>query len=565
VQVDTQGYTALRAASQTPMPPKPNQIRQKPPENTLGSRKKTNPTITTPIQVNSLASFLAGYDSQLVQFLVNGFSSGFKIPFTGQRQFRLSKNLPSFDKFKSVGLNKINEELKTGRIAGPYASPPLTNLQVSPLGIVPKKTPGEFRMIHHLSFPEGLSINDNIPQQFCSVHYQSIDDAISAIKKVGVGALLSKSDLENAYKQVPIHPTDFELLGFQVDGLFYYDKTLPFGLSYSCQLFEKFSSALQWILQHKFQVGHCIHVLDDFLFVGKPHSTECYDALLAFYTLATEINLPIKKEKTVLPTTTLTFLGLELDTVRFEVRLPEDKLISLRNRINHFKKKRTATLLELQSLIGLLNFACAVVPPGRAFLRRIIDLTMGLKKPFHHRNLNKEARADLQAWSLFLDHFNGRALFHSGVAHTSASLHLYTDASNAGFGAVFGRKWFYGTFSDDWLAFHISVREFLPIVVAVEMWGPSIANTSVTFHSDNSAVVYTINKHSSKNQNLMKLMRRLMVASLRYNIHFHAEHIPGLLNTSADLLSRLQIQQFREHYPDAEQKPIAIPLELLRL
>lgn len=34
---------------------------------------------------------------------------------------------------------------------------------------------------------------------------------------------------------------------------------------------------------------------------------------------------------------------------------------------------------------------------GKTFLRRIIDLTIGLSKPYHHRRLNKESRADLQA------------------------------------------------------------------------------------------------------------------------------------------------------------------------
>ena len=67
---------------------------------------------------------------------------------------------------------------------------------------------------------------------------------------MGKGALLAKTDLENAYKQVSIHPNDFELLGFQIAGSFYYDKTLPFGLSYACQLFEQLSTALQWILEN---------------------------------------------------------------------------------------------------------------------------------------------------------------------------------------------------------------------------------------------------------------------------------------------------------------------------
>lgn len=56
-----------------------------------------------------------------------------------------------------------------------------------------------------------------------------------------------------------------------------------------------------------------------------------------------------------------------------------------------------------------------------------------------------------------------------------------------------------------------------------------------------------------------------MIASLRYNIHFRAEHIPGLLNTAADLLSRLQIQQFKDQYPKMDRKPTVVPPELLHL
>lgn len=72
------------------------------------------------------------------------------------------------------------------------------------------------------------------------MQYQSVDTAISLIQQLGPGALLAKPAIENAYK-VPIHPPDFELLGFRIGNDYNYDKTL----SYSCNLFEKFSTALQ--------------------------------------------------------------------------------------------------------------------------------------------------------------------------------------------------------------------------------------------------------------------------------------------------------------------------------
>lgn len=508
---------------------------------------------------------MQGYKPNLIKFLTEGFTFGFKIPYTGQRTFRLSKNLSSIQGNEQILYQRIDQELRANRIGGPFTQPPFTNIQVSPLGLVPKKSPGEFRLIHHLSYPEGNSINSNIPQEFCTVQYQSIDTAIAIIKQLGKGALLAKTDIENAYKQVPIHPEDYELLGFMVDEKFYYDKTLPFGLSYSCNLFEKFSTAIQWILENKFSVTHCVHILDDFLFVGPPRSSTCYSALMAFYTLARDIGLPIKAEKTVYPTTTLTFLGLELDTLKFEVRLPTDKLESMKSEIRKFQNKTTASLQELQSLIGLLNFACRVVPPGRPFLRRIINLTIGLQKPKQQKRLDNEAIADLKAWAIFLENFNGKAFFPSGISHSSSSLHLFTDASNIGFGCTFGRKWFFGKFEPQWLNYHISVREFLPIVIAFETWGSTFQNSSVVLHCDNSAVVQVINKTSSKDTNLMILMRRLMVLSLKNNIHFSARHFPGVYNTAADMLSRLQVTQFKIRFPYMDQDPTPVPQDSLRL
>lgn len=88
-----------------------------------------------------------------------------------------------------------------------------------------------------------------------------------------------------------------------------------------------------------------------------------------------------RKKKPVYPTTTLSFWGLGFDTVCFQVRLPQDKLEQLKSEINKFQNKKSATHRELQSLIGMLNFACNVVPPGRTFLRRLINLTIGLKNP----------------------------------------------------------------------------------------------------------------------------------------------------------------------------------------
>lgn len=481
----------------------------------------------------------------------------------GPRTFRMSRNLKSAKQNPDILDEKIAIEVQAGRVGGPFRldNLPFPNLQISPLGLVPKQKPGDYRVIHHLSFPEGSSINDGISREHSTVSYQSVDDAVALIKHYGKGALLSKTDIEHGYKNIPIHPNDYELLGFAVGDDLYYDKTLPMGLSFACNLFEKFSSAMHWVINNKLQIAGCVHLLDDFLLVGPPLLNICSQQLQLVLDLFAHIGMPIKSEKTVLPTTVLTFLGLELDSVHMLVRLPDDKLHKVRSQLQMAIRRKKMTLRELQQLIGLMNFVCAVVVPGRTFLRRLIDLTLGLTKPHHRKRLGKDAKLDIEAWLLFIEHFNGKSMFLADQWSTSDSLQLYTDASGVGFGGVFGKKWFFGQWSELWTKHHISVKELLPIVVAVETWGSDLQNKKIYFYSDNMAVVQVINKQTAKDPHIMKLLRRLVVQCLKCNILFRARHIPGVDNVLSDRLSRLQIQEFREVAPYMDLNPTQVSLD----
>ena len=51
-----------------------------------------------------------------------------------------------------------------------------------------------------------------------------------------------------------------------------------------------------------------------------------------------------------------------------------------------------------------------MVVRGRAFLKRIIDLTCGVSNPSHSIPFNCETRADLQMWVLFIEHYKGRSV-----------------------------------------------------------------------------------------------------------------------------------------------------------
>ena len=106
-------------------------------------------------------------------------------------------------------------------------------------------------MICNLSAPQGQSINDWIDPAKCSEQYSSFDRAIELVSKMGKGALIGKKDIANAFRLMPIRPEDFCLLGFQFQDKYYFDKSLPFGCSIACATFEKFSSFLNWLVEHK--------------------------------------------------------------------------------------------------------------------------------------------------------------------------------------------------------------------------------------------------------------------------------------------------------------------------
>lgn len=139
-------------------------------------------------------------------------------------------------------------------------------------------------------------------------------------------------------------------------------------------------------------------------------------------------------------------------------------------------------------------------------------------------------------------------------------LQLFTDASGKGFGAVFKNLWFFGEWNKQWASQNITVQELYPIVLAVETWGMCMQNKSICFHTDNEALVHILNKMTSKDKNIMYLIRRLVLVALNYNILFSSQHIQGKLNIASDALSRLQIDKFLQLVPEAEQIPASIPL-----
>ena len=209
-----------------------------------------NHALPTPVQIEKLRPLLCGYDAELTSNLCDGFTFGFPLHFKGDRISFFATNLISAQQNPEIVSAKISKELAAGRLAGPFDSPPFPNFRVSPLGVVPKKAPGEYRLIHHLSFSRGASVNDGISIEDTSVQYARVDDAVTMIKHLGQGCFLAKTDIKSAFRIIPIMLTDYDLLGIFWQGKYYYDRVMPMGCASSCRTFEILALLSNGLLRH---------------------------------------------------------------------------------------------------------------------------------------------------------------------------------------------------------------------------------------------------------------------------------------------------------------------------
>ena len=121
------------------------------------------PSVLTPVNVQALSALLAHHpDKEFVHYLTHGFHFGFSTGYTGTHITRHAPKLHSAMSHPHVINEYISNECAVGRTAGPFLSPPFSTFTVSPLGAVPKKRSKKWRLIMHLSYPSGNSVNDGI-------------------------------------------------------------------------------------------------------------------------------------------------------------------------------------------------------------------------------------------------------------------------------------------------------------------------------------------------------------------------------------------------------------------
>lgn len=436
----------------------------------------------------------------------------------------------------------IKKEIHYGAILGPFKSNPFSDqIVISPLNSVPKSNTEERRVILDLSFPGGMSVNDGINKHYyleqpIDLHYPRIDDFVEIIKQKGIGCKIFKRDLKRAYRQIPIDPKDYNLVGFSWKGHYFVDRVLSMGCSSSAFICQRVTNAVRTIAENHGVA--CVNYLDDFAGAETSDLAEVADSKLKW--VLEKCGLEESVEKACSPSTRMSFLGIWLDTEKMTMEVTPDRLEEIHKLLSEWLLKNSATLKEVQSLVGKLNFIACCVKPGRIFISRILNFLREFKEGVSSLVVPFELKKDLSWWSKFLDVYNGISILNI-EEWTEPDEFLASDACLVGCGGVCQKNFFHCEFP--WFIqeqhLHINALELLTVIVCLKLWAKR--GKKICIMCDNQVSVTVINTGRTRSKYLQACIREICFICAVNECELKAQFIEGVNNRLPDILSRWNV------------------------
>ena len=195
------------------------------------------------------------------------------------------------------------------------------------------------------------------------------------ILKVGVGAVVYKRDLRHAYRQIPVDPADYRYLGYYWDNSFYIDSVLAMGQRNAAMACSRATRAVMYMHGLDGYSGVCY--LDDL--IGVASSDMGMEAYLSLGNLLHELGLEENIPKACPPSTIQIVLGIEINTIEGTLSVPKDRMEEILELMTKWRKKVKTNKVDLQSLIGKLQFVTKCVRQSRVFLNRLLDSLRSMK------------------------------------------------------------------------------------------------------------------------------------------------------------------------------------------
>jgi hypothetical protein len=213
-------------------------------------------SISTPIEVDLFlsAARTAGLPIPELDWLRASLTDGVQVGYTGPRTGRIVRqNNASALAEPLVVDDLLAEEVEKGFMAGPFLEYPKIQGEqyLSHVNALTLSSKGKYRLCMDLSGDLRGTVNSFIRDEDASVEFTNVDEVVECVLRCGKGALISKFDIKDAFKIVPVHPSDLPLLGIKWRSLYFASTRLVFGLRSAARIFNNISTAMVRILIHQ--------------------------------------------------------------------------------------------------------------------------------------------------------------------------------------------------------------------------------------------------------------------------------------------------------------------------
>ena len=239
------------------------------------------------------------------------------------------------------------------------------------------------------------------------------------------------------------------------------------------------------------------------------------------------------------------FIGILFDTQNLTIAIDENKLTEIRLLMECWMHKMMASIKELQSLLGKLNFVAQCVKPDRIFISRLLNWLREISDKGSFCS-PLDLNLDLLWWNKFLPLYKGVSIMLSEEFSSTNEI-LSVDACLQGCGRWMNGRYFHSSFPNFLLDQNLNnnLCEMLTTVVALKLWGHLL----VVINCDNMVSVRVLNTGAARNSFLQSCLREICYIAALNNFDIKSQHISGCDNRIADTLSRWDLyDKFRRDF-----------------